>query len=387
MHTPGLAPLIVNAEGLSLVEEDRVTSAQALMDPETGLQDPPPSGGWGRLPWGGLPGFMTASDWLPPPRREVLLQMGLGELQTGEPLQSVTSDFIVFEVVDGKWVMQPSGLQMETGGPALGPADRIQEDFSHLEHHTCLITPENIQWIHAILNPPGLDLRGGGELATVLGEWGDGLSSGTQVFSPPDRLTLADSRRDRCSSPLDRAGWALLHWYEQGLAGGPILPACTWCGHPATSGCDTCATRGAGSTLPLTKCLDCAADEALKGCRNCTEMPPASNLHFSGGAQGGGPFPPRVPGAANLSQCGSLCSRGPCTEPCNRESWHPITECACEGHMLDMDAGLFAEHIKECLIMEGIASAGITNYDIGMTATRILKDLAEGNRAQGLDET
>ena len=55
--------------------------------------------------------------------------------------------------------------------------------------------------------------------------------------------------------------------------------------------------------------------------------------------------------------------------------------------MLEIDAGLFAEHIKEYLIMEGIDSAGITNYDIGMTATRILKDLADGNRAQGLDDT
>ena len=55
--------------------------------------------------------------------------------------------------------------------------------------------------------------------------------------------------------------------------------------------------------------------------------------------------------------------------------------------MLEIDAGLFAEHVREYLTLEGIDSAGITNYDIGMTATRILKDLAEGNRAQGLDET
>ena len=304
-------------------------------------------------------------------------------MHTGRPLQSVTSDFIVFEVVDGKWVMQSAGLQMETGDLTIGHVDRRQEDPPLLEHQTCLITPENIQWIHAILNPPGLDLRGGGELAMAMGEWGDGLSTGTQVFSPPDRLALAGSRRDRCSNPLHRAGWALLLWYEQGLAGGPILPACTWCGHPATSGCGTCATGGAGSTLPLTKCMDCAEDEALKGCRNCSEMPPAYNLHVNEGALG----PPWFPGAPNHSQCGSLCSRGPCTELCNRESGHPITECACEGHMLESDAGLFAEHVREYLTLEGIDSAGITNHDIGRTATRILKVLAEGNRAQGLGDT
>ena len=85
-------------------------------------------------------------------------------MHTGQPLQSVTSDFIVFEVVDGKWVMQSAGLQMETGDLTIGHVDRSQEDPPLLEHHTCLITPENIQWIHAILNPPGLDLRGGESL-------------------------------------------------------------------------------------------------------------------------------------------------------------------------------------------------------------------------------
>ena len=84
------------------------------------------------------------------------------------------------------------------------------------------------------------------------------------------------------------------------------------------------------------------------------------------------------------SLCGNLCSRGPCTEHCNRESRHLVTECACEGHICEIDAGRFAEHVKDCLTKEGIDSAGMTNYDIGMTATRILKDLADGKRAQGL---
>ena len=445
MHIPDLRPLAAKVGGLPLEEEDRVSSAQALMGPQTGLQDPPASGGWGSLPWGGLPGFMTGahrntsqkgqprpaddvprmqattlrpgdpsaseerglhSRNVPPqhlatgqirtsaqtdhtpqphPRRGALLLTDMGEPQTGDPFQSMTSDFIVFEEVDGKWVLQPSGLQMETGGPALGPAARTQEELIPLEHQTCTITPEKIRWIHTILNPPGLDLRGEGELARAMGEWGDGLSAGTQVFSPPDRLTLTGSRRDRCSRPHDRAGWALLHWYEQGLSLGPITPACTWCGHPATSGCETCATVGAGSTHPLTKCLDCAADLLLKGCRRCSGTLHLLNLPSEGGAQGD-VLAPGTP-AAKHSLCGSMCSRGPCTEQCNRESRHPITECACDGHRFEIDAGLFAEHIKDCLIMEGIDTAGMTNYDIGMTATRILKDLADGKLAQGQDDT
>ena len=139
MHTPRL-----DDEGPSQVDENRVTLAQALRDLDTGQLDPPTSGGWGSLPWGGLPEFMTTTDWLPPPRRVDLPQRSVGQMHTGQPLQSVTSDFIVFEVVNGKWVMQSSGLQMETGDLTIGHVDRIQEDPSLLEHHTCLITPENI---------------------------------------------------------------------------------------------------------------------------------------------------------------------------------------------------------------------------------------------------
>ena len=137
----------------------------------------------------------------------------------------------------------------------------------------------------------------------------------------------------------------------------------------------------------MTKCLDCAADLALKGCWRCSGMLHVSNLPINGGAPLGGDISaPRIP-PANHSLCGSLCSRGPCTEHCNRESRHPVTECACEGHIFEIDAGRFAEHIKDCLIMEGIDAAGMTNYDIGMTATRILKDLADGKGAQGQDDT
>ena len=86
------------------------------------------------------------------------------------------------------------------------------------------------------------------------------------------------------------------------------------------------------------------------------------------------------------SLCGNLCSRGPCTEHCYRESRHLVTECACEGHICEVDAGRFAEQVKNCLTMEGIDSAGMTNYDIGMTATRILKDLAEGLAKQAVGD-
>ena len=218
-----------------------------------------------------------------------------------------------------------------------------------------------------------------------MGEWGDGLSAGTQVFTPPSRLTITSSRRDRCSRPQDRAGWALLHWYEQGLSLGPVIPACTWCGHPATSGCETCATVGAGTTRPLSKCLDCAADVLLKGCRRCSGTLPMWNLPSERGAQGDD-FAPGTP-AAMHTFCGSICSRGPCVEQCSRESRHPITECACDGHRCELDAELFAGHIKDCIIRAGIDTAGITNYDIGLTATKILKNLADGMQAQGQDDT
>ena len=113
-------------------------------------------------------------------------------------------------------------------------------------------------------------------------------------------------------------------------------------------------------------------------------MPPMWNLPSDEGAQGD-----LAPGtsAAMHTSGGGMCSRGPCVCQCNRESRHPITDCACNGHRFEIDAGRFAEHIKDCIIMEGIDTAGITNYDIGMTATRILKNLADGKQAQGQDDT
>ena len=59
MHIPDLHPLAAKVDGIPPVEQERTSSAAAVTVPQTGLQDSPAFGGWGSLPWGGLPGFMT----------------------------------------------------------------------------------------------------------------------------------------------------------------------------------------------------------------------------------------------------------------------------------------------------------------------------------------
>ena len=84
MHIPDLHPLAAKVEGLPLEEEERVSSAAALMVPQMGLQDPPASGGRGSLPWGGLPGFMTGAHSNTSPE-------GLQRLADEEPRTQATT--------------------------------------------------------------------------------------------------------------------------------------------------------------------------------------------------------------------------------------------------------------------------------------------------------
>ena len=240
----------------------------------------------------------------------------------------------------------------------------------------CNIASEDILWIHTILNPPGLDLRGEGELERAMGVWGGGLSVGTQVFTPPNRLTITCSRRERCSRPHDRAGWALLHWYKQGLTLLPILPACTWCGQPANSACDRCTTALDGSAHPLSRCQECASDELLRGCRACSGTPTAWNNptdRWDGGEDQGARS-----GAPNASSCGRMCSLGPCIGQCNRNIAHRMKECCCEDHNMEIYAELLAGRMRDYITTAGVDTTGISNYDIGTTSTRILKRLADG---------
>ena len=399
MHTPSQDSPMAMVEGTHGAEDEMTKTPATDAHPPPGRinmgppqkepQDSPAIEGWGMLPWGGLPGYMTNQQSRTSahtnPRRGEWPQTGSDEPQRVESFQSVTSDFIVFEEVNGKWVLQPKGLQMETRGLAPGPLATTQGEGTPPSDQICNITPEKILWIHTILNPLGLDLRGEGELARAMGEWGDGLSAGTQVFTPPSRLTIKCSRRERCSRPQDRAGWALLHWYEQGLSQVPVIPACTWCGQPATSACEACTTVVVNIARPLSKCLECAADELLRGCRRCSGTLATRNYPTERGAQGED-LAPEAP-ASNDTGCERMCSRGPCIEQCIRDSRHHMTECSCEGHNFEIDAELFAEHIRDCIITAGVDTTGISNYDIGTKATRILKSLVDGKPTQGQMDT
>ena len=167
--------------------------------PKAPQNSPAPSDGWGVLPWGGLPGFMTQQQGGTAahtnPRREDMPPAGSNEPQRVEPFQSVTSDFIVFEEVNGKWRLQPAGLQVETRSHAQQPVAMTQGEGTPPIDQICNITAEDVLWIHTILNPQGLDLRGEGELARVMGGvggWPLGWDPGIHATQPPHHYVFQE---------------------------------------------------------------------------------------------------------------------------------------------------------------------------------------------------
>ena len=75
--------------------------------------------------------------------------------------------------------------------------------------------------------------------------------------------------------------------------------------------------------------------------------------------------------------CGLTCAMGPCVGECNRGIPHLITECSCEEHTMDMDAELFAGHMRNYLQMAGVDTTWMNNYGIRTRSLRTLKKLAD----------
>ena len=83
--------------------------------------------------------------------------------------------------------------------------------------------------------------------------------------------------------------------------------------------------------------------------------------------------------------CGLTCALGPCVGECKRAMPHPITECSCEEHIMDMDAELFAGHLREYLQSAGVDTTGRSNHEIrtrSLISIRKLADEAELARAE-----
>ena len=60
MHIPDQNPLVAKVDGTHGVEDGKTRTAAAnTVPPQTGLQNSPAIDGWGSLPWGGLPGYLT----------------------------------------------------------------------------------------------------------------------------------------------------------------------------------------------------------------------------------------------------------------------------------------------------------------------------------------
>ena len=179
-----------------------------------------------------------------------------------------TYDYNIFEQVDGNWQLQPQGLQVEIGNQvqdsfatAANSYQVMQQKEEPEEGNEETMTAEDICWIHGILATTTTDLRREGELETAFLEWDGGTK--TTIFHTPKKENIAAARKDRWSSPKDRAGWALTHWYEQGMANLPVWPACSWCGQPT----DHYSSKGFsdhGRNGPhIVRCLECTRDEEL----------------------------------------------------------------------------------------------------------------------------
>jgi hypothetical protein len=291
--------------------------------------------------------------------------------------------------VKGAWVLQSTGLQVETGnwdnglggprgmgagGAHTAPASSQDSDPPRDQYIN--IEQEDVMWIHAILSPSDRDERGEGELESALGIWaggeGRGSRAGTQVFTQPRREAITCSRWERCHRTQDRAGWALLHWFEQALLLQPILAACTWCGQPAEMSCDTCAPHNGGLMHPLSICMQCTFDYRLRGCRPCSAQGKESSRQ--GNHHGGGSSGLSETRLAPQTYCHLLCSLGPCVRQCDERKLHNRDECSCQAHTMDVEAEKVAQHVRDTLRSGGYNSDDVNMVDIGALSRRIMNE-------------
>ncbi len=54
-----------------------------------------------------------------------------------------------------------------------------------------------------------------------------------------------------------------------------------------------------------------------------------------------------------------------------------MTECCCDEHNMEIDAELFAGHMRNLLTNSGVDTREMSNDFIGTTSTRVLKSLAD----------
>ena len=94
--------------------------------------------------------------------------------------------------------------------------------------------------------------------------------TGNKAIALPKQWPLARpqlaTRQERLERSELRLGFAWALQNEQHTQGIPVLPPCSWCGHPTGGYCDLCTTTVAN---PVCSACGGTASEIIATCRRC----------------------------------------------------------------------------------------------------------------------